>query len=142
LKKSLRFVRPMKLVADSQYSNKAFREKCIKKGIEPIVPYPANQMKGKKGLLRVDRKFRAHGPTRLKRFYRRKSSIERTNSRLKDQINLRNHRLRGLRNIITHVQYCILAMLFVARAAMKIRKPWKARSITYFTAYGLYLGTC
>jgi len=141
LRNSLRFVRTKRLVADSQYSSKAFREKCAKKGVEPIIPYPANQRKGEKGLLRVDRKFRPHGPTRLKRLYRKRSSIERTISRLKEHVSLRNHKLRGLRNIVIHVQYCILAMLFIALAALKMRKPWKARSITCFTGYGIDLGT-
>jgi hypothetical protein len=62
------------------------------------------------GLLRVDGKFRLHGPTRLKRRFRKRSSIERANSRLKGLIGLRVHRLKGLRNITIHVLYCILAM--------------------------------
>jgi predicted alpha-1,6-mannanase (GH76 family) len=63
--------------------------------------------------------------------------IERANSRLKNQINLKNHKLRGMRNITIHVHYCILAMLFVALAAMRIGKRSKVRSITYFTCYGM-----
>lgn len=79
--------------------------------------------------------------TRLKRLYRKRSSIERTISRLKEHVSLRNHNLRGLRNTIIHVQYCILAMLFIALAAFKMRKLWKARSITCFTGYEIDLGT-
>jgi hypothetical protein len=73
------------------------------KGIEPIIPYPSNQRKCKRELLRVDGKFRSHDPARLKRLFRKRPSIERANSRLKDLIALRNHRLRGLRNITIHV---------------------------------------
>jgi transposase len=68
------------MIADSQYSSEAFREEIQKCGAEPIIPYPRNQMKGKQ-VLRIDRKFRSHGPARLKQLYKRRSSVERTFSR-------------------------------------------------------------
>jgi len=68
------------MIADSQYSSEAFREEIQKCGAEPIIPYPRNQMKGKQ-VLRIDRKFRSHGPARLRRLYKRRSSVERTFSR-------------------------------------------------------------
>jgi hypothetical protein len=104
-------------------------------------PISCQPEEGERGLLRIDGKFRAHGPARLKGLYRKRVSIERAISRLKEHVSLRNHRLRGLRNITIHVLYCILAMLFVAMAAMRIREPWKARSITRFTRCGSNLGT-
>lgn len=51
-------------------------------GAEPVIPYPSNQKRGVKGVLRVDKRFRVHGPERLKRLYGLKSSVERVNSRL------------------------------------------------------------
>ena len=53
-------------------------------GVRVVIPYPVNQMRGQRGLLRVDRFFSTHGPKREKRLYRLRSSIERVNSRLKD----------------------------------------------------------
>jgi len=54
--------------------------------------------------------------------------LERAISRLKEHISLRDHKMRGLRNIAIHVLYCILAMLFIVHASMRIGKPRKARS--------------
>jgi transposase len=98
------------LVADSQYSSEAFRDEVRHLDVEPVIPYPRNQMKGKK-VLRVDRKFRSHGPTKLKRLYRRRSAVERVTSRLKHYFGLKHLRTRGLRNAIIHTLLCILAML-------------------------------
>jgi hypothetical protein len=46
------------------------------------MPYPANQQKDIRGILRIDKKFRVHGPEKLRRLYRLRSSVERVNSRL------------------------------------------------------------
>ena len=53
------------VTADSQYSSEAFRDKARRLGVEPVIPYPKNQMKGK-NVLRVDRGFHTHGPAKLR----------------------------------------------------------------------------
>ena len=121
--------RVKKLVADSQYSSKRFRKKAADCGVEAVIPYPANQRLKEKGLLRVDKHFRTHGPACERRIYKRRASIERTNSRLKEQLSLNEHKVRGLRNIVIHVLLCIITMLLVAVAALRLNKPEKARSI-------------
>jgi hypothetical protein len=55
-------------------------------GAEPVMPYPENQRKGVKGLLRVDNRFRIHRPERLRKLYKLRSSVERLNSRLSTMI--------------------------------------------------------
>jgi IS5 family transposase len=123
--------RKMKLlVADSQYSCRSLREQASSSNVRVVVPYPTNQMRGQKGLLRVDRHFRTHGPTGEKRAYRLRSSIERVNSRLKEQLCLDKHRVRGLRQIIIHGLFCLIAMLLNAVAAVRLNVVEKARSIT------------
>ena len=121
--------RVKKLVADSQYSSKRFRKKAANCRVEAVIPYPANQRPKEKGLLRVDKHFRTHGPACKRRIYRRRPSIERTNSRLKEQLSLNRHRVRRLRNIVIHVLLCIITMLLVAVAALRLNKPEKTRSI-------------
>ena len=118
------------LVADTQYSSQTFRAEAQKHGVEPIIPYPKNQMKDKP-VLRVDRKFRSHGPTRLKRLHKRRSAVERVTSRLKDHFKLRQLRTIGLRNAFTHVLLCIIAMLMNALSAIKHGLPEKIRSPTF-----------
>jgi transposase len=105
------------VVADSQYSSEAFRDKVKRLNAEPVIPYPRNQMKGKK-VLRVDRRFRPHGPTKLKRLYRRRPAAERAISRLKHYFGLKHLRTRGLRNALIHTLFCILAMLITALASI------------------------
>jgi transposase len=131
-KKALRATKKrMKLmVADSQYSCKSQRERAADAGVRVVIPYPVNQMSGQKGLLRVDRFFRTHGPKREKRLYRLRSSIERVNSRLKEQLCLENHKVRSLRRVTVHSLICLIAMLLNAVAAVRLKIAEKARSIT------------
>jgi len=81
-------------------------------------------------VLRVDKYFRAHGPEREVRIYgRARSSIERVNSRLEDLLCLDRPKVRGLRNITVHTALCIITMLHVAVAALRLGMPEKARCI-------------
>jgi transposase len=78
----------------------------------------------------VDRYFRTHGPTEDKRVYRLRSSVERVISRLKEQLCLEKHRVRGLRRITIHVLVCMVAMLLNALVALRLNRVEKARSMT------------
>jgi len=118
------------LVADSQYSSRNLRDQASSQGVRAVIPFPTNQQRGQKGLLRVDKYFRTHGPIYEKRVYRLRSSIERVNSRLKDQLSLERHRVRGLGRITVHALLCMIAMLLNALAALRLNRVDKARSIT------------
>jgi transposase len=131
LKSSSR-VKPERLLADPQYSASNLREAAIEQGTLPVIPYPRNQSKGVRGILRVDRKFKSHGPQELRRAYRKRVVVERVFSRLKNIAGLTQHNLRGLAKITFHSQLCIIAMLLTAQAAINTRKPGKIRSIRYF----------
>ena len=117
-------------VADSQYSSRNLRDQASSQGVRAVIPFPTNQQRGQKGLLRVDKYFRTHGPIYEKRVYRLRSSIERVNSRLKDQLSLERHRVRGLGRITVHALLCMIAMLLNALAALRLNRVDKARSIT------------
>ena len=118
------------LVADPQYSSRRLRKNISNHGIKPVIPYPTNQKPVEEEYLRVDKSFRAHGPERLKRLYAHKASVERTISRLKQHLSLENHRVRGLRKILTHALLCIITMLLSALTAIKLGKPEQIRAIT------------
>ncbi len=120
------------VVADSQYSNEAVRVEARRCGVEAVIPYPKNQMKGKR-VLRVDRRFRSHGPWGLKRLYRRRSSVERTVSRLKTYFGLCQLRTRGLRNVLSHVLLCLIVMLMTALSLIRNGFPDKMRSPTFWS---------
>ena len=121
-----------RLVTDSQYSSQRFRGKVADCGVVAVIPYPSNQRKGE-DVLRVDKFFRVYGSEEERRLYGLgRSSIERVNSRLEGQVCLDRHRVRGLRNVTIHVALCIIAMLLVAVAALRLGVPEKARSIATF----------
>jgi transposase len=130
--KASEYVKPRKLLADSQYSAANLRETALECGALPVIPYPRNQSKGVKGILRVDRKFRSHGPRKFKSAYKKRVAVERVFSRLKNLAGLKEHNLRGLANLTFHSQLCILIMLITAQAAVNTNKIGKTRSIRYF----------
>lgn len=125
-------VKPKRLLADPQYSSQRLRDVALKQGTVPVIPYPRNQQKGVKGILRIDKKFKSHGPQELRRAYRKRVAVERVFSRLKNLAGLTLHNLRGLARITFHAQLCLLIMLFTAQAAINTHKPGRSRSIRYF----------
>jgi hypothetical protein len=130
--KASEYVKPGKLLTDSQYSAANLRENALAHGALPVIPYPRNQCKGIRGILRVDRKFRSYGPQKFRRAYRKRVAVERVFSRLKNLASLTQHSLRGLTKVTFHSQLCNLIMLLTAQAAINTHKLSKARSIRYF----------
>ena len=121
-----------RLVADPQYSSRRFRERAAGCGGGAVIPYPRNQRRGEE-VLRVDRRFRAHGSeVEVGVYGRARSSIERVNSRLDGLVCLNRHRLRGLRSVTVHTALCIITMLLVAVAALRLGVPEKVRCIASF----------
>ena len=118
------------VVADSQFSSRKLREQFSAQGVKAVIPYPANQGREQKMLLRVDRYFRTHGPAGERQTYTQRSAIERVNSRLKEHLCLERHRARCLERITIHALLCIIAMLLNALAALRLNRSEKARFIT------------
>jgi transposase len=77
----------------------------------------------------VNEHFKTHGPECERRIYRRRASIERMISRLKEHLSLNRHKVRGLKNIAIHILLCIITMLLVAVAALRLKRLEKVRSI-------------
>ena len=125
-------VKPKRLLADPQYSSQSLRNAALKRGTVPVIPYPRNQQKSVKRILRIDRKFKSHGPQELRRAYRKRVAVERVFSRLKNLAGLTQHNLKGLVKIAFHAQLCLLIMLLTAQAAINTHKPNRIRSIRYF----------
>lgn len=116
------------VIADSQYSDGKLRNAVE----ETVIPYPANQKRDVKGLLRVDKKFRTYGPDDQKREYHKRPHIEAIYSFLKTQYSLAINKVRGLRNVASYALYSLLCLVLNREAAENIRRPDKAVSPTYF----------
>jgi hypothetical protein len=120
-------VKLKRVIADSQYSDEK-----IRRTVEAVIPYPANQKRDVKDLLRVDKKFRTYGPEDLKKKYHKRPAIEAVYSFLKTQYGLAMNKVRGLKNVASHALYSILCLVLNREAAENTGRPDKAVSPTYF----------
>jgi transposase len=116
------------VIAHSQYSDGKLRNAVC----EAVIPYPANQKRDVKGLLRVDKKFRTYGPEDQKREYHKRPHIEAVYSFLKTQYSLVINKVRGLRNVASYALYSLLCQVLNREAAENINRADKAVSPTYF----------
>ena len=117
-----------RVIADSQYSDGKLRNAVG----ETVIPYRANQKRDVKGLLRVDRKFRAYGSEDQKREYHKRPHIEAVYSFLKTQYSMAINKVRGVTNVASYALYSLLCLVLNREAAENIKRPDKAVSPTYF----------
>jgi hypothetical protein len=116
------------LIADSQYSDSKIRAAVDK----AVIPYPANQKRGIRGILRVDRKFRSYGPEDQKQEYHKRPPIESVNGFLKTQCSMVVNKVRGLKQVATYALFSIFCLVLNREAAQNIKRKDKAVSPTYF----------
>jgi transposase len=116
------------VIADSQYSDAKIRMAVDK----TVIPYPANQKRGIKDLLRVNKKFRTYGPEDQKREYHKRPPIEVVNSFLKTQYSMPINKVRGLKQVASYALYSLLCLVLNREAAQNIGRADKAVSPTYF----------
>ena len=116
------------VIADSQYSDGKLRRAVN----AAVIPYPANQKRGVRDILSVDKKFRTYGPEDQKNEYHKRPHIEAVYSFLKTQYSLAINKVRGLRNVASYALYSLLCLVLNREAAENIGRPEKAVSPTYF----------
>jgi len=116
------------VIADSQYSDNKIRTAAG----NTVIPYPANQKRGIKEVLRVDKKFRTYGPEDQKKEYHERPAIEAVNSFLKTQYGLVVNKVRGLKQVASYSLFSLLCLVLNREAAENIGRPDKAVSPTYF----------
>jgi len=116
------------LIADSQYSDGKIRAAVDK----TVIPYPPNQRRGARDILRVDKKFRIYGPEDQKREYHKRPPIEAVNSFLKTQCSMAMNKVRGATNVASYALYSLLCLVLIREAAETLGRPDKAVSPTFF----------
>jgi transposase len=93
------------VIADSQYSDRKLREAVA----QTVIPYPSNQKRGVKGILRVDKKFRTYGPDELRKEYHKRPSVEAVYSFLKTQYSMATNKVRLNKCCLLHsLQHTLL----------------------------------
>jgi hypothetical protein len=115
-----------RLIGDSQFSSGRVRSLVE----ESVIPYTSNQ--SGVGVLRVDRRFRTHGPEELVAVYHRRPLVESAFSFLKDQYGLRVNNVRGLARVGVYALLSVLCIVLNREAAMNMGRPDKAVSPTFF----------
>jgi hypothetical protein len=116
------------LVADSQYSDVKIRMAVDK----TVIPYPANQKRGFRDVLRVDKKFRSFGPEEDRKEYHKRPVIEAVNSFLKTQWSMATNKVRGLGQVTIYALFSIFCLVLNREAAQNIGRADKAVSPTFF----------
>jgi len=110
-----------RLIGDSQFSSERVRSLVE----DSVIPYTSNQ-KGV-GVLRVDRRFRAHGPEDLVGEYHKRPMVESAFSFLKTQFGLTVNKVRGLANVSVYALPSILCLVMTREAAENMGRPKKGR---------------
>jgi len=116
------------LIADSQYSSRRMRGLVD----EAVIPFMANQRRGEH-VLRVYRKFRAHGPEDERAEYRKRPAVEAAYAFLKTQYGMKVNKVRRLGRVAVYALYSVLCHVLTREAAENIGRPDKAVSPTFFT---------
>ena len=114
------------LVADSQYSSGRMRGLVD----EAVIPFMGNQRRGE-GVLRVDRRFRTHGPEEGVEYHMR-LGVEAAYAFLKTQYGMRVNQVRGLGSVAVYALYSVLCNVLTREAAENMGRPDKAISPTFF----------
>ena len=115
------------LVADSQYSSGRMRR--LVDGA--VIPFMANQRRGEP-VLRVDRKFRTHGPEEERVKYHMRPAVEAAYAFLKTQYGMTVNKVRGLGSVAVYALYSVLCHVLTREAAENIGRPDKVLSPTFF----------
>jgi hypothetical protein len=122
------------VAGDRQYDSAKLRQ-WTKEAFKAETAIPTIHGKDDKPVkgVRVDSKFRVTGPKRLVKAYHERLCAERIFKKLKRQLNLENHHLKGLANVTIHACLTLMCVLAVIIASYKAGKPKKARSIRHWT---------
>ena len=97
----------------------------------PALVARANQRRGE-AVLRVDRKFRTHGPEQERVKYHMRPAVEAAYAFLKTQYGMAVNKVRGVRNVAVYALYSVLCHVLTREAAENIGRPDKAVSPTFF----------
>lgn len=114
-----RGVKPRIIIADKGYDAKSNYSFALENGAIPIIAMNPRNLKEER-----ERDFEADFPIRRnsvewKELYKRRGAAERINSRLKEELDLKALKVRGLGRVRIHATVSLITMLSVALIAFK-----------------------
>jgi len=124
------------VAANRQYDSMELHQ-WTKEALGAEAAIPTYHRRGNEKLgrgLMVNARFRVTGPKRLVKAYHKRLSVERVFKKVKRQLGLETHHLKGLANVTIHTCLTLLCVLAVVIASYMAGKPSKARSIRYWTS--------
>ncbi len=125
-------LQPKTILADAGYDSKENYRLALKHGAVPIIAINKRNLK-KKGSRHFEQDLPIQRNSELwKNLYRKRSSAERVISRLKEELALKDIKVRGLDNVRIHVAFSLIAMLTVALVAFKTGNGNRATSVNSF----------
>jgi hypothetical protein len=74
----------------------------------------------------------SYGTEEWKKYYNMRSAIERVNSRLKEELNLKALKVRGLKSARVHVSISLIALISISYVSLKTNNPNLITSINSF----------
>jgi len=127
-----RGIRPKVIIADAGYDTKENYYLALKNGAIPIIAFNRRNLKKK-----TTRDFETELPIQRntgqwKSLYKKRSAIERIISRLKEELDLKAIKVRGLDRVKVHVAISLISMLVVAMVAHKSGNGHLSTSINSF----------
>jgi transposase len=96
------------------------------------LPLPSRSCARVKSVLRVDKKFRSHGPEDQRKQYHKRPAVEAVFSFLKTQHSLAMNKVRGVRNVAVYALYSIFSLILTREVAENLGRQDKTVSPTYF----------
>lgn len=98
---------------------------------EAVIPFMVNQRLGE-DVLRVDRKFRTHGPEEARVNYHMRPAVEAAYAFLKIQYGISVNKVRGLGSVVVYALFSVLCHVLTREAVENIEQPNKAVLPTFF----------
>jgi transposase len=125
-------IKPDVIIADAGYDSKKNYLITLAEDIIPIITLNPRNLKYKKKRdfekilpIQRDSKF-------WSQLYKKRGSVERVISRLKEELALKAVRVRGIANVKVHVALSLITMLTVALAAIKTENGHLSKSVNSF----------
>ena len=115
------------IIGDSQYSSGMMRGLVD----EAVIPFMVNQRRGE-AVLRVDRKFRTHGPEQERVKYHMRPAVEAAYAFLKTQYGMAVNKVRRLGNVDVYALYSVLCHVLTREAVEDMGRPDRVVSPTFF----------
>jgi transposase len=127
-----RGIKPKVVIMDAGYDTKENYDLALKNDVVPIIAFNRRNLKKK-----TTRDFEAGFPIQRnteqwRSLYSKRSAVERINSRLKEELDLKTLKVRGLDKVKVHAAISLIVMLVVALVAHKSGNGHLSTSVNSF----------